>query len=155
MKPSRLIFILSASACLLCGEEKPAAAKKMSPESKKVSEELKKVSEELKKVSENLKNASAEQKNKQPDQRNVPQNPKNMQPDPQKVLSDPKGIEIKPAKILPGTMTEALTITSGEKRVVNLPFAIESCKSNSTNVKIEMVNGNSFEITGMTPGRQS
>ena len=153
MKPSRLIFILSASACLLCGEEKQAAAKKMSPESKKVSEELKKVSEELKKVSENLKNASAEQKNIQSDQKKVPQDPKNMQPDPKKVSSNPEGFEIKPEKILPGTMTEALTITSGEKRVVNLPFAIESCKSNSTNVKIEMVNGNSFEITGMTPGK--
>ena len=53
----------------------------------------------------------------------------------------------------PGMAAETLSITSGEKRVVNLPFVIESCKANSSNVKIEMVNGSTFEITGVTPGK--
>lgn len=53
----------------------------------------------------------------------------------------------------PEMVAEPLSITSGEKRVINLPFAIESCKSNSTNVKIETVNGSTFEISGVAPGK--
>lgn len=48
--------------------------------------------------------------------------------------------------------TEPISIAAGEKRVLTLPFAIESCKSNSSNVKIEHVSGSSFEVSGITPG---
>ena len=47
---------------------------------------------------------------------------------------------------------EQVSITVGEKRVLNLPFVIESCKSDSSNVKIEHVTGNTFEISGSSPG---
>ena len=56
-------------------------------------------------------------------------------------------------KFSPGTVTEQLSITSGEKRMVNLPFAIESCKANSSTVKIASVNGSTFELIGVTPGK--
>ena len=62
-------------------------------------------------------------------------------------------VEIKLDKVHPDMLAEPLSITSGEKRVVSLPFAIESCKSNSSNVKIESVNGSSFEFSGVTPGK--
>ena len=50
-------------------------------------------------------------------------------------------------------MQEQVSITVGEKRVLNMPFAIESCKSDSTNVKIERVTGSTFEISGTSPGQ--
>ena len=62
-------------------------------------------------------------------------------------------VEVKAEQMRPGMTEEPLSITAGEKRVVNLPFAIESCKSNSSNVKIEMVSGSMFEISGVTPGK--
>ena len=49
--------------------------------------------------------------------------------------------------------TEPISIAAGEKRVLTLPFAIENCKANSSNVKIEHVSGSSFEVSGITPGR--
>lgn len=67
--------------------------------------------------------------------------------------ADGSPIEIKADSMRPGMLIEPLSITSGEKRVVTLPFTIESCKSNSSNVKIESVNGSSFEISGVTPGK--
>ncbi|MBO4631640.1 MAG: hypothetical protein J5858_06930 [Lentisphaeria bacterium] len=62
-------------------------------------------------------------------------------------------IEIKAEQMRQGMTEEPLSITAGEKRVINLPFAIESCKSNSSNVKIETVSGNMFEILGVAPGK--
>ncbi len=50
-------------------------------------------------------------------------------------------------------MQEQVSITVGEKRVLSVPFAIESCKSDSSNVKIERVTGSTFEISGSTPGQ--
>lgn len=48
---------------------------------------------------------------------------------------------------------EPLSISAGEKRTINLPFRIESCRSNSSNVRIESISGSTFEISGVTPGR--
>ena len=53
----------------------------------------------------------------------------------------------------PGMTQEQVSITVGEKRVLNLPFAIESCKSDSSNVKIERVAGATFEVSGASPGQ--
>lgn len=50
-------------------------------------------------------------------------------------------------------MQEQISITVGEKRALSMPFAIESCKSDSSNVKIEHVSGNTFEVSGVSPGR--
>lgn len=50
-------------------------------------------------------------------------------------------------------MLEQVSITVGEKRVLNVPFSIESCKSDSSNVKIERVTGSTFEISGSSPGQ--
>ena len=50
-------------------------------------------------------------------------------------------------------MQEQVSITVGEKRVLNVPFSIESCKSDSSNVKIERVTGSTFEISGSSPGQ--
>ncbi|MCI5778552.1 MAG: type II and III secretion system protein [Lentisphaeria bacterium] len=69
-------------------------------------------------------------------------------------VQSPSTLEINIGSALrPEMVSEPLSITSGEKRVINLPFTIESCKSNSANVKIEAVNGSSFEISGVTPGK--
>ena len=69
-----------------------------------------------------------------------------------KVVKRPTSTEIK-ADMQPGMVAEPLSITSGEKRLVNLPFPIESCKSNSATVKIESVTGSTFEFAGITPGK--
>jgi len=53
----------------------------------------------------------------------------------------------------PSMTQEQVSITVGEKRVLNLPFAIESCKSDSSNVKIEHVAGTTFEVSGTSPGQ--
>ena len=50
-------------------------------------------------------------------------------------------------------MQEQVSITVGEKRVLNMPFSIESCKSDSSNVKIERITGSTFEISGASPGQ--
>ena len=50
-------------------------------------------------------------------------------------------------------MQEQVSITVGEKRVLSVPFSIESCKSDSSNVKIERVTGSTFEISGSSPGQ--
>ena len=50
-------------------------------------------------------------------------------------------------------MQEQVSITVGEKRVLSVPFAIESCKSDSSNVKIERITGSTFEISGASPGQ--
>ena len=47
---------------------------------------------------------------------------------------------------------EKISISTGEKRVLNVSFRIDSCKSNSANVKIEHVSSNSLEISGEAPG---
>ena len=52
----------------------------------------------------------------------------------------------------PDMFAEKISISTGEKRVLNVPFRIDSCKSNSANVKIEHVSSNSLEISGETPG---
>lgn len=52
-----------------------------------------------------------------------------------------------------GMSAEMLSISAGEKRVLTVPFRIDSCKTDSSNVKIEHVSGNTFEISGATPGR--
>ena len=52
-----------------------------------------------------------------------------------------------------GMMQEQVSITVGEKRVLNVPFSIESCKSDSSNIKIERVTGSTFEISGASPGQ--
>ena len=54
---------------------------------------------------------------------------------------------------LPGMTSEPVSIAAGEKRVITLPFVIESCRSNSSNVKINHASGTSFELSGVTPGR--
>jgi len=52
-----------------------------------------------------------------------------------------------------GMTAEPISISAGEKRMLTLPFAIESCRSNSSNVKIAHIDGSSFEVSGVTPGR--
>ena len=58
---------------------------------------------------------------------------------------------VKAAEI--GMSAEMLSISTGEKRVLTVPFRIDSCKTDSSNVKIEHVSGNTLEISGATPGR--
>lgn len=48
---------------------------------------------------------------------------------------------------------EMISLAAGEKRTLSLPFRIDSCKTNSSNVKIEHLSGNTFEICGISPGR--
>ncbi len=50
-------------------------------------------------------------------------------------------------------MQEQVSITVGEKRVLSVPFSIDSCKSDSSNIKIERVSGSTFEISGASPGQ--
>lgn len=50
-------------------------------------------------------------------------------------------------------MQEQVSITVGEKRVLSVPFSIDSCKSDSSNIKIERVSGSTFEISGSSPGQ--
>ena len=52
-----------------------------------------------------------------------------------------------------GMMQEQVSITVGEKRVLSVPFSIDSCKSDSSNIKIERVSGSTFEISGSSPGQ--
>ncbi len=50
-------------------------------------------------------------------------------------------------------MQEQVSITVGEKRVLSVPFSIDSCKSDSSNIKVERVSGSTFEISGSSPGQ--